>query len=296
LIILLLACNSAVNEIPNVSSGSIERISNLSSKFVDIRNIDIWLPKGYSTEKKYAVVYMHDGQMLFDSTKTWNKQEWRVDETLTSLFESECIEECIVVGIWNNGNYRHTEYFPQRIIDEIPQEFRESLIDNSLKGRPQADNYLKFIVEELKPCIDIKYSTLPDMENTFIMGSSMGGIISIYAICEYPKVFGGAACLSTHWPLIISKEVEAGKIVSHLFQDYLKLNLPKPEEKKIYFDYGSETLDSLYKPYQAIVDEIMENRGYNEKSWMTKEFTGDDHSERSWSRRLEVPFQFILNK
>ncbi len=295
LIMTLLACNAEVNEIPNVSSGRIERISNLSSKYVDTRNIDIWLPEGYSTEKKYAVVYMHDGQMLFDSTKTWNKQEWMVDEILTNLFRKNNIKECIVVGIWNNGEYRHSEYFPQRIIEEIPIEIRELLINKNLKGKPQADNYLKFLIDELKPFIDNNFATLPDIDNTFIMGSSMGGIISIYAICEYPNIFGGAACLSTHWPLIISREAEESKTISQLFQDYLKLNLPKSEGKKIYFDYGTETLDSLYKPYQTLVDEIMVNRGYNEDNWITKEFIGDDHSESSWSKRLEIPFQFILN-
>ena len=96
-----------------VSSGKVVRIENFQSKFVAARNVDVWLPEGYSPAKKYNVVYMHDGQMLFDSTQTWNKKEWKVDEVFSKLISEKKIEDCIVVGIWNNGAERIAEYFPQ---------------------------------------------------------------------------------------------------------------------------------------------------------------------------------------
>ena len=99
----------------------------------------------------------------------------------------------------------------------------------SAEFTPSSDNYLKFIVEELKPFIDSTYSTLIDKENTFIAGSSMGGLISMYAVCEYPNVFGGAACLSTHWPGTF--EVENNPI-PEIFYNYLTNNLPKPNQNK----------------------------------------------------------------
>ena len=82
-----------------VSSGKVERIENFPSAYIASRNIDVWLPEGYNSTKKYNVLYMHDGQMLFDSTQTWNRKEWKVDEVVSQLIKSGKIEECIVVGI-----------------------------------------------------------------------------------------------------------------------------------------------------------------------------------------------------
>ena len=75
--------------LPKVASGTIRRVENFQSKFVDARNVDIWLPEGYSPEKKYRVVYMHDAQMLFDSTQTWNQKEWKVDEVFSRLIREK---------------------------------------------------------------------------------------------------------------------------------------------------------------------------------------------------------------
>jgi hypothetical protein len=100
----LLSTNA--QNLPQVSSGKIERIENFKSQYVDARNIDIWLPDNYNSNNKYAVVYMQDGQMLFDSLYTWNKKEWQVDETVSQLIKNHKIEDCIIVGVWNNGKFR----------------------------------------------------------------------------------------------------------------------------------------------------------------------------------------------
>jgi enterochelin esterase-like enzyme len=298
--LLFFSCrHDTVSKIPEVSSGKIVRIADFQSKFVDPRNIDVWLPGGYNADNKYAVIYMHDGQMLFDSTTTWNKQEWQVDETITKLTSENRIKDCIVVGIFNNGEYRMTEYFPMVALMGLQEPTRSSVVKTLLKNRPLSDNYLRFIVEELKPYIDSAFSTFIDPSNTVIMGSSMGGLISVYAFCKYPAVFGGAACLSTHWPMIGSGLLFNPVITentSGAFRDYLSANLPRLPNGKIYFDYGSETLDSLYKPYQILVDTIMKRAGYNSSNWMTQEFPGENHTERSWSKRLNIPLDFLLGK
>ena len=127
----------------------------------------------------------------------------------------------------------------------------------------------------------------------------MGGLISVYAFCKYPEVFGGAACLSTHWPMIGTGLLISMKITentSRVFREYLSSNLPSPPRGKIYFDYGSEKLDSIYKPYQKLVDTIMKKSGYTSVNWMTREFMNADHSERAWSKRLYIPLEFLLGK
>jgi enterochelin esterase-like enzyme len=196
----------AQQPIPQVASGRIERIQHFRSQYVALRHIDVWLPEGYSDTVKYAVLYMHDGQMLFDSAITWNRQAWNVDDVATELFASGQVKKFIVVGIWNSGPTRHAEYFPQKPFERLSQTEKDSVNAQLQRaGRtqeafnPTSDNYLRFIVHELKPYIDTNFSVHTDRENTFMAGSSMGGLISLYALLEYPKVFGGVACLSTHW-------------------------------------------------------------------------------------------------
>jgi enterochelin esterase-like enzyme len=284
---------------PKVSAGSIKRWENYHSKFVDDRTIDIWLPEGYSAQKKYAVLYMHDGQMLFDSSITWDNQEWGVDETMSNLFAANQIKDTIVVGIWNTPK-RHLEYFPTKAFYGMNDEDQRRVADTQgnpvthfLGRQPLSDNYLRFITEELKPNVDEHLSTLPDLQNTFIAGSSMGGLISFYAICEYPRIFGGAACLSTHWPGIDGIE---NNPIPTAFINYFKNHLPSPANHKLYFDYGTESLDAQYKPLQQQVDIILQGAGFNESNWITKEFEGADHSENSWRKRFNVPLLFLLEK
>ena len=239
----------ATNELKdiNLSSGKIIRKDSFPSKFVKPRTVDVWLPDDYSNDKKYAVLYMHDGQNLFDATKTWNSQEWRVDEIVSELVNKDSIKEIIVVAIWNIPEIRHQDYFPQKALDFLSLFDKENMIKNSKKHNINmtledlnADNYLKFIVEELKPFIDSEFSTLMGYQNTMIAGSSMGGLISMYAVCEYPEVFGGAACISTHWPGVMPSE---NNPVPAAFFNYMEKNVPSPESHKFYFDYGTQTLD-----------------------------------------------------
>jgi len=288
-VLLTLMQSNIFSQVPSVSSGSIVRYENFKSKYITPRNIDVWLPQDYDTAKKYAVLYMQDGQMLFDSAITWDGQEWMVDETMTRLMDENKIKPCIVVGIWNSGATRDADYIPQKPIALLDDSTRKEILKDVLQ-QPRADNYLLFITKELKPFIDSTYSTLKDQANTFIAGSSKGGLISLYAICEYPYVFGGAACISIHWPGLMRQNRQFPEAMNK----YLIEKLPSSKNHKIYFDYGSETLDAMYKPWQQMVDSTMRVKGYSEKNWMTKYFPGEDHSERAWQKRFNIPTEFLL--
>jgi predicted alpha/beta superfamily hydrolase len=298
---LLLLTVTTFSQLPSVSSGTLKRHESFYSHYITARHIDVWLPEGYSVTRKYSVLYMHDGQMLFDSATTWNKQTWDADDVITKLLQENKINDVIVVGIWNGGTTRHTDYFPQKPFESLILEQKEKIFTaarangNSVfnEQKINSDNYLKFLVKELKPFIDKNYSTYKDRSHTFIAGSSMGGLISMYAICEYPKVFGGAACMSTHWPGIFSME---GNPIPDAFINYLKTNLPDPKKHNIYFDYGTAKLDALYPPLQQKADEVMKEKGFTGKNWITKEFPGEDHSEKAWHKRLHIPLTFLLGK
>lgn len=283
--------------ITNMTTGTLITIDSFPSDYVDPRPVQIWLPSDYNPDKKYAVLYMQDGQMLFDSTNSWNGQSWKVGETISRLLGEKKIMDVIVVGISNNGWYRNAEYFPEAILDSMPPSLRDRIVHEWLADKPLADNYLKFLTGELKPYVDNHYSTYTDREHTFIMGASMGGLIASYALCRYPEIFRGGGCLSTHWPLLnpVSDESELLTRVPPYYLGYLTAHLPDPSSHLFYFDHGTEGLDTLYAPFQEAIDQVMRQKGYNEKNWISRVCPGDDHTERSWAKRLEVPLLFLLN-
>ena len=257
-------------------TGSLVRHEAFASRQVQARNIDVWLPPGYDRDgnTRYPVIYMHDGQNLFDPATSYAGVDWAIDEILTDLIASGEVRPAIVVGIWNAGNNRYAEYMPQKAVTHAV----------SKRDRLASDRYLNFIVGELKPFIDARYRTLPGRDDTFTMGSSMGGLISAYAVSEYPEVFGGAACVSTHWP------AEGGVVI-----DYLAAHLPEPGAHRLYFDFGTATLDAAYEPYQQRTDEILRRRGYVAgKDWITARYDGAEHSEKAWRLRADTPLRFLL--
>jgi enterochelin esterase-like enzyme len=286
-------------QIPKVTNGTIKHYENFESKYFTPHNIDVWLPEGYDMKNKYAVLYMHDGKGLFDTSITWNKQEWGVDEMMTKLLKENIIRNTIVVGIWNGDKKRHGEYFPQKPFESFSAAVQDSMYKIKrnegllFNSKVNSDSYLKFLVKELKPFIDKNYATLKDRDNTFIAGSSMGGLISLYAICEYPKVFGGAACLSTHWPGIIPAK---NNPVPAAFIKYVEKNAPSPKGHKLYFDYGTISLDYYYKTTQVVIDTLFTNKGFTEVNYLSKEFVGDGHAEQYWKKRLDIPLLFLLKK
>ena len=296
---MLIALQLKAQEVlPKVVAGKLERITNFKSKYVSARNVDIWLPEGYNARLKYAVLYMHDGQMLFDENYTWNKEAWNVDDIASELLKADKVKNLIVVGIWNGGQTRHIDYFPQKPFKSLSSVEKDTITAQLQRvGRvkdsfmPQSDNYLKFLVKELKPYIDKTYSVYTDRENTYLAGSSMGGLISIYGICEYPQIFGGAACLSTHW---VGSFTTAHNPFPNAMLNYLSKNLPSKENHKVYFDCGDQTLDALYPAIQNKVDLIMKSKGFDDTNWLTKYFPGENHSEKAWNKRLRTPITFLL--
>ena len=294
-----------------VASGRLFRIDRFPSLYVDPRTVDIWLPKGlYLTNEEVSledsernhssvsVIYMHDGQMLFDSSKTWNQQEWRVDETLTSLINSGQIEETVVVAVWNNGNKRRAEYAPlPAILNNLNEPLTESKweVDAS---EVVSDQYVKFLAEELVPYIDRVMNTESAPSARVVMGSSMGGLISLYTHFERPDVFGKVGAISTHWPIISPDKFSgpANNPLFHLFTAYITDKLTQePEVKRsIYFDYGDQTLDAYYPPYQAMVNQIMEMNSTEQTQWASYYDTGAAHNEISWANRLDKAILYLL--
>ena len=266
------------------AQGRIEAWQGVPSRHLVPREVDVWLPPSYAREpdRRYPVVYMHDGQNLFDPALAFAGSEWDVDGAMQRLLARGEVREAIIVGIWNSPR-RFEEYMPAVVTgDAVPMH---------IEGRPPvrvaeiaSDAYLSFLVEELKPFIDARYRTLPGPDDTVVMGSSMGGLVSLYALARYPGVFGAAGAVSTHWP------AADGAVAN-----WLPGQLPAPGRHRLWFDHGSETLDADYAPYQQRVDAALRKSGWVEgRDWHSRVFVGAAHDEAAWRSRVELPLAFLL--
>jgi predicted alpha/beta superfamily hydrolase len=247
--------------------------------------VDVWLPPSYGKEpdKRYPVLYMHDGQNLFDPSLSYTGVDWDIDGAMTRLIDAGDIREAIVVGIWNTP-LRFAEYMPKAPV-------HTEVVGSGIEGRPigrtediRSDEYLRFLVDELKPFIDIRYRTLTGRDDTLIMGSSMGGLISLYAAAQHPEIFGGVGAVSTHWPAC------DGCVI-----DWLAVHVPDPRTHRLYFDHGTAALDAMYPPHQARMDALLRKGGHIEgDNWITRRFEGAEHNETAWRARVEIPLKFLL--
>ena len=281
------------------AKGRLIRLSAVPSAHVKPRDVTIWLPPGYdASDDSYPVLYMHDGQNLFEAA-TANFGEWGVDEHLERLIAGGQVRAPIVVGVWNT-DLRLREYIPADLLAALPDDMRGEV--QALYGGPAlSDGYVRFLTEELKPLIDGRFRTRTGPADTTISGSSMGGLISMYAVMKRPDVFSAAACLSTHWPLKVQgleagPQLDAwrGRLVA-AWTGVIERGLPKPGAHRFYFDRGDETLDSFYAEFQTEVNAAFRRTGYGPDRFTSLVFPGAQHNEASWNSRLDVPLQFLLN-
>ena len=264
-------------------------IEDFPSSHIGPRSIEVLTPTHIFHGDRFPVIYMFDGQNLFHEFEGFGGETnkgWRVQFVVDSLFKAGAIPQAIVVAI-HNSPHRFSEYMPAQPSEGIAAMMKDNAgwEAQALRDHPNSsDQLLQFMVKELKPFIDKQFPTHPSRSHTFLAGSSMGGLISAYAIGEYPEIFGGAACLSTHWVPF-----------DGVFLDYIKTKLPDPTSHKLYFDYGTEGLDALYESYQLQADEALEKRGYEQgENWITRKVEGAKHHEDDWHARLPDVLRFLL--
>ncbi|HYC67364.1 alpha/beta hydrolase [Brevundimonas sp.] len=272
----------------------------MPSAHVQPRDVTVWLPPGYDEDpgRRWPVLYMHDGQNLFDASRAPYGAEWGVDEQVARLAATGQIRTPIVVGIGNTP-LRLREYVPADLIRALPDDMRAD-VQAIYGGQPLSDGYLRFLVEDLKPFIDRTYRTHPEPDDTATMGSSMGGLISLYALMKHPGVFGAAGCVSTHWPIRIEQLTDPAALaawrdrLTEAWTGVVREGLPPPGRHRLYFDRGDETLDAFYAEFQTRIDDTIRAAGWAPDRFRSLVFPGAEHNEASWNARLDAPLTFLL--
>ena len=254
-----------------------------SANLDSARHVEIWLPPGYDTSHiRYPVLYMSDGQNLFDPRYASTGTDWGVDESIVRLVQRGVIPPVIVVGVWNSAE-RSFEYSPWH----------------------GAERYARFLINELMPRVNREFRTLRGPRNTAHMGSSMGGLLSFYLVTHHPEAFGACGCMSTHFP--ISDEVAVNML--HLppkstppdTTPYVVLDiqhgLRPPRGARYWFDYGGHGLDSAYAPTHAVVrDWLLRNGKVEGRDFVIRAYPELTHNETSWRARLDDPLTFLYGR
>ena len=247
------------------------------------RHVGIWLPPGYdeAAEARYPVLYMHDGQNLFDPRLTGSGEIWDVDDAVVRLVESGTIPPVIVVGVFNSAD-RGFEYSPWH-------------------GAP---DYARFLIDELMPRVNAEFATLSGPQDTAVMGSSMGGLLSYYLVTNHPDVFGACGCVSSHFVL---SEAWAARLTSggesaggadetlYIVRD-IENGFTVPDGVRYWFDYGTEGLDAEYHvPHLAVRDWLLRQGLREGADFVVRPYEGADHNEASWRERLDDPLTFLFS-
>ncbi len=253
-----------VDQTPLGVTGNLELLKHVySPELNNFRDVIVWLPPHYhdESEKHFPVLYLQDGQNIFDPSTSNYGVDWGIDETMTKLISRHLVPETIVVGIYST-EARTSEY-----------DYEES-----------GHKYGKFLVDEIKPLIDSKYRTLSDRSHTWLMGSSLGAIISIALLWKYPEVFSKAAAVSI--PVYV-KNGSLNKTIA---------SSPLPSSPiSIYMDHGDYDIDAQFRPSaQAFYDHLLK-LGMPSQQLKYEVIPFAEHKEVDWARRVDTILVGILN-
>jgi len=250
-----------------------------STQLDNHRDLLVWLPPSYdaSAEQRYPVIYMHDGQNLFDAETSF-VGEWQVDETMTTLAADGL--QAIIVGLPNND---------QRVLEYNP--FPDTWV-----GKGKGDAYLQFIVQTVKPLIDAVFRTLPGRDSTGIAGSSMGGLISLYAYFKHADVFGLCGAFSpAYWfggsaimDFVRDVPYAPGKLYMDIGTDEGVVAQRFPWRKGI----TQQEMSRRYVESVRRIRDLLREKGYADMLYV--EENGAPHNEDAWARRLPAAMRYLL--
>jgi predicted alpha/beta superfamily hydrolase len=257
--------------IPAGLAARLHKHEQFPSRLVEVsHDLLVYLPPMYQAdrERRFSVLYMHDGQNLFDPETSFIKGKyWRMGETADALIEGGAIEPLIIVGIYNSGERRIDEYTP---------------VQDRRLGGGHADAYGRMLVEELKPFIDAQYRTLPESETCGMGGSSLGGLVTLYLGLRYPAVFSRLAVMS---PSVWWRGRAILKTIAAVRE--------RPE-LRIWLDMGTKESTRAVLDARALRDELVKKGWQLGKDLAYTEVENGEHTESAWAQRVGPMLQFLF--
>lgn len=253
-----------------MNPGQLRKHDNFRSRFLrNQRDLIIYLPPGYDEQpdRRFPVLYLHDGQNLFDGATAFNGQDWHVGQTADYAISAGFVEPLIIVGIYNTGKARINEYTPTK----VPR-----------LGGGRADRYAKFLIEEVKPFTDRDYRTKGDPWNTGLGGSSLGGLVSLYLGLKFSRIFGKIAALSPSvwWnQRIILRFADAAPVE------------PRP---RIWLDIGTREGPRIVDDVEKFRDVLLHKGWQYDRDLHYDRVEGAEHNEAAWAARVGPFLQFLF--
>lgn len=265
------------------------------------QQVTIWLPPGYDEAKarRYPVLYMWDGQNLFDPKKTHYGKAWLVDKVLAGMTAAGTAEPHIVVGIWAPpGKDRYRLYLPTPLYRQLDGASNAALkadMDEMAGGPVAGDAMLAWTTDVLKPRIDREFRTRRAAAETTIAGASMGGLMACYAIIARPDVFGRAGCVSGHFALgSPDVAIKHQPVIEKAWADYLAAQFGPPRGRRIWMDHGTVVLDGTYAPWQRALARNFETHGWREgRDYAARVYEGAEHDENFWHARMPEMLRWL---
>lgn len=296
----LLALLAALLAVPALArdAGRFLEYEHIAAAGLPEQWLTIWLPPGYDKGKRrYPVLYMHDGHNLFDPAKSNFNKVWAADKAMLAAMRKGKVAPHIIVGIWAPRGDRFRQYLPQSAYETasgVPRQAMDAMIEGPVISRA----YLDWLAGPLKQWVDASFRTRSARDDTAIVGSSMGGLMSCYAFLERPDVYGRAGCVSSHWPAADPRVVGAAnpELIA-LWDHWFAARLGAPDGRRVWMDHGTATLDAFYAPYQAAIDARFAASGWVKgRDWESRVYAGAEHEENAWARRLPEIFGWLLRK
>ncbi|MGE0002411.1 MAG: alpha/beta hydrolase [Fimbriimonadaceae bacterium] len=270
----LVSASGQLHRVPSLS-GDVRPMEPVRSEILgNSRQVWVFVPPGYDArgnERRYPVLYMHDGQNVFDGLSSFiANEEWGADESADAMIRAGLCEPVIIVAVPNAGASRADEYLPTR-----------ATLGKSETGG-KADLYGKFISEELKPLVDKEYRTLPGPQDTALCGSSFGGIVSLHLALTRPDVFGKAIVMSP----------------SLWWDDKLMIKRVQEREEaarpKLWVDMGHLEEPAAIMNARAL-DKALQGKGWEKgKDLVYIEYLGARHNERAWRERFDLALSWTF--
>lgn len=262
------------------------------------QRITIRLPEGYDgSDRRYPVLYMYDGQNLFDPATTHYGKAWMVQDVLDRMIAEGKAGPHIVVGLWSQDGEgdRYRQYLPKPAADGATGAMAAQVADYAA-GKPiVSDVHLAWLADTLKPWVDTHFRTRPGASDTTIIGASMGGVMACYAAIARGDVFGRAACVSAHFPIgrPDAGSEQAAEAIA-IWDAYLGTTLGAPAGRRIWMDHGTVGLDGFYTPYQEGVARRFEQLGWTRGAdFEARVYEDAEHDEIFWNARLPDMLEFL---